>query len=308
MILRRGTLPMVPECWWTACALALFLIGGCAVSPSAARGGETLGVGQDDVVPLPGELRVPGGVAILPLGESDEAPGAVYFGAYRVPVVLDGTQWKAIVGIPLATTPGPQVARLVGPAPDATETEVPFEVAACAYAEQKLTVEPRKVDPLPEDVLRIEAETARSDEALATYSEDLAPPAWRWTAPVPGVRSSSFGLRRVFNGQPRNPHSGMDIAAATGTPIRAPAPGRVVETGDFFFNGNTVYLDHGLGVVTLYCHMSRVDVAPGDLVIEGQTLGLVGATGRVTGPHLHWGVAVNRAMVDPALFLAVPTP
>jgi murein DD-endopeptidase MepM/ murein hydrolase activator NlpD len=253
-------------------------------------------------VALPPDSRVPGGIAILDLGRGDAPPGAVYFGKYRAPVIETADGWRAVVGIPLATAPGPQVARLAPAAPGATGRALKFTVKPKSYAEQKLTVEPRKVEPLPEDLARIDAESARTEAALSTYSEDLMP-TWRWDAPVPGERSSSFGLRRVFNGQPRNPHSGMDIAASTGTPIHSPAAGRVIDTGDFFFNGNTVFVDHGHGVLTLYCHLSRIDVKPGDVVTAGQVLGLVGATGRVTGPHLHWGVAVNRAMVDPALFL-----
>jgi murein DD-endopeptidase MepM/ murein hydrolase activator NlpD len=263
----------------------------------------SVGARAGDTVDLPRDTRVPGGIAVLDLGQADDAPGAVYFGKYRAPLVRtpDG-QWLALVGIPLATKPGLQQAQLLAPGPDGASRDLPFSVATKTYATQTLKVEPRKADPLPEDMQRIDAESARTEAALATYSEDLTP-TWRWPAPVAGERSSSFGLRRVFNGIPRNPHSGMDIAAATGTPIRSPAAGRVVEVGDFFFNGNTVFIDHGQGVLTLYCHLSRIDVKTGDPLAAGDVIGLVGATGRVTGPHLHWGVSVNRAMVDPELLL-----
>jgi hypothetical protein len=256
---------------------------------------------------LPVESRVPGGIALLDLGPSAAAPGEVFFNGHRTPVVRSGTGWTAVVGIPLGTATGPHAARLI--APDAQGSrDLGFDVEPKQYAEQRLHVRnQRQVDPTKADLERIDREKVRIERALDTYSTDLSPP-WQMPAPVPGERSSSFGLRRYFNGEARNPHSGMDIAAATGTPIVNPAAGRVVEAGDFFFNGNTVFVDHGLGVVTMYCHLSRIDVKPGDVVAAGAQLGLVGATGRVTGPHLHWGIGVNRAMVDPALFLPPDAP
>jgi murein DD-endopeptidase MepM/ murein hydrolase activator NlpD len=254
---------------------------------------------------LPRDSRVPGGLAIVELGDGAASPGEVFYNGHRSPVLPVSGGWVAIIGIPLDALPGRNVARFV-PA-QGQPRGLEFTVAEKQYAEQRLTVKnKRQVNPTAEDLERIARERVRIDAALGTYSADRIPEL-AMRPPVPGERSSSFGLRRFFNGEARNPHSGMDIAAPAGTPIQAPAPGRVLEVGDFFFNGNSVFLDHGEGVVTMYCHLSRIDVKPGQEIATGESIGLVGATGRVTGPHLHWGVAVNRAMVDPALFLAADT-
>jgi murein DD-endopeptidase MepM/ murein hydrolase activator NlpD len=250
-------------------------------------------------IDLPRENRVPGGIAIVPVS-SDVAEPRVEFGDRRAATIRQDNHWLAIVGIPLATPPGPHNL-LVTTAKGSRS--VAFKVLDKRYRTQHLTVEQRQVEPLPEDLVRIEHERERSDAALGTYTA-TDNPTFVLTSPVPGVRSDSFGSRRVFNGQPRNPHSGMDIAANTGTPIKAPAAGVVLDTGNFFFNGNTVFIDHGFGLVTMYCHLSKITVQVGDRVTQGALIGEVGATGRVTGPHLHFGVALNRAMVDPSLLLA----
>ncbi len=248
---------------------------------------------------LPREHRVPGGLAIVPISTEADPP-RVEFGAYQAAVVRKDARWVAIVGIPLATTPGIQHLKVSMPS---GSRSVAFKVLDKQYRTQRLQIDnQRQVEPLPEDLIRIDQERERTEKALSFFSTDLGP-AFRLTPPVPGVRSDSFGSRRIFNGQPRNPHSGMDIAAKAGTPIKSPAPGVVLDVGDFFFNGNTVFVDHGFGLVTMYCHLSKIDVRIGDRLAQGQVLGEVGATGRVTGPHLHFGVALNRAMVDPSLLL-----
>ena len=246
---------------------------------------------------LPKESRVPGGIAIIPLPDSDKEP-IVHFGNYRVTVVKD-QHWMALVGIPLAVAPGKQFIQVKT---TAQESDIEFDITDKQYATQQLTVPPRMANPNKQDQIRIAKELKRTEAALTHFTESLQPN-FGLLQPVTGVPSNSYGSRRVFNGESRAPHSGMDIPAPTGLSIKAPADGIVVEEGKFFFNGNTVFIDHGHGLATLYCHLSRIDVKIGQRVKQGQQIGLVGATGRVTGPHLHFGVALNRAMVDPALLL-----
>lgn len=249
---------------------------------------------------LPRARSVPGGVALVELGPALVAPQASVDG---VPVLVSGRPggWTAVVGIALEAEPGERVLEVRREGEPAAR--VGFTVAPVRYAEQRLKVAPGKVDLSAQDLARHERERAHTAEVVATWSA-TAPDTLQLRQPVPGRRSGSFGLRRVFNDQPRKPHGGMDIAAPSGTPVVAPAAGRVIDTGDYFFNGHTVWLDHGNGLLTMYCHLSRIDVKVGDLVATGARIGAVGATGRATGPHLHWSVMLNRTMVDPALFLA----
>lgn len=249
----------------------------------------------------PRASQVPGGVARLSLGPSARRPQA-FTGDIPLLVVGDAIEWTALVGIPLATEPGE--ANITVRAEGKPERQIAYTVAPKQYREQRLTVAPRTVDLSPEDEARYVKERDHLTGVMATLTDMRPDTALQMRVPVPGRRSSSFGLRRVFNGQSRNPHSGMDIAAGTGTPVLAPLPGKVIDTGDYFFNGGTVWLDHGGGLLTMYCHLSRVDVKVGDVMKTGEALAAVGATGRVTGPHLHWSVMLNRAMVDPALFIA----
>jgi murein DD-endopeptidase MepM/ murein hydrolase activator NlpD len=244
---------------------------------------------------LPHSESVPGGVRIIALS----GPHPASFHQHRVMVISRAGKWLAVVGIPLDAAAGQ------GTLDVQDEAAHTFPIGPKTYTVQRLTVAPSQVDLSPQDASRAAQERTRIHAAVATFSP-AAPVSLALRQPVPGIRSSSFGLRRVFNGEARNPHTGMDIAAPTGTPIVAAADGTVVDTGHYFFNGNTVIIDHGQGLLTVYCHLSAIGVQIGAAVQRGQAIGKVGMTGRVTGPHLHFAVVLNQEFVDPALFLPPP--
>lgn len=209
----------------------------------------------------------------------------------------------AVVAIPLFTEPGSQFAT-VNYASGAAE-QIELRILDKQYPEERITVtDQQHVTPSQTNLERINREAARMRAAYALFTpqpQDLLP----IVQPVEGRNSGVFGSRRFFNDQPRNPHSGIDWAAPTGTPIKNPAPGTVAVVGDFFFNGKTILIDHGGGFVSMMCHMSETLVEEGDLVARGDIIGKIGSTGRSTGPHLHWTVSLNGVRTDPALFMAM---
>ena len=272
----------------------------CIVTSALIAGRPTFAA---SAVPLPQTSLVPGGVYVLPIESTSTQAPVVTLDGQRAMVLRSNAHWVAVVGLPLSEKPG-RLTVLVrdGVAPEKT---VGFDITDKHYVTQSLKVAPGKVDLSKEDEERVNREIPHIKATVATFS-DTAPTTLRLRQPIPGVRSSSYGMRRIFNNEPRSPHTGMDIAAPTGTPVKAPAAGRVIDTGDYFFNGNTVFIDHGEGLITMYCHLSEIDVKSGQSVTTGEVIAKVGATGRVTGPHLHFGVALNATFVDPALFLPSP--
>ena len=248
---------------------------------------------------LPKQAAIPGGVVIVPLSASAMGKPKVMYGDEKVAVVQHERKWVAIVGVPLSAKIG---AQSLSATQNGKTRKILFHIEDKAYPTQHITIaDKRKVNPNKLDMTRIKSESAIINAALSHWTEkSVLPLPFMW--PLEGRVSGLYGRRRIFNGQSRRPHSGMDIAAPTGTEIQAPAEGTIREVGNYFFNGNTIFIDHGQGLMTIFCHLNRTDVVLGQTVSRGEVIGTVGMTGRVTGPHLHLGVSLNDTRVEPRLF------
>jgi len=219
----------------------------------------------------------------------------------KVPFVRVNDEWISLIGVDLDVKPGEYKVDLSFKFNDGhvEKRDQAIAVQPTEYPTTQLTVEDKYVELNPKDLARANRE---AKEINTIYASTLNEMLWTapFTVPIPGETSGrNFGHRRVFNGEPRAPHNGADLRAPTGTPIHSSNRGRVVLAKNLFFTGNTVIVDHGLGVILLYAHLSRIDVKVDEMVDKGQLLGLSGATGRVTGPHLHWGLRIQGARVDP---------
>jgi len=279
-----------------ALAQALGNATGMNPSPDVPISWEPVVPAQGDVLRLRADL--PAGMQV---NRGALAGRPVYFVCPRCP----GEGWTALTGVDAEQEPGRLDLSLwiqaegVGPA-FVVERQVPLQPRA--FGKEDLTLPDSTVRLSDESMARVQRE---KEEIDALWSQDS--PARRWDGafllPVEGRPGSPFGLRRWINGEPRSFHTGVDIKAPAGTPVQASNGGRVVRVGDFFFGGRSVFVDHGLGLYTMYFHLSEVLVEPGRDVRKGDVLGRVGSTGRATGPHLHWGVRLGGARVDPEALL-----
>jgi murein DD-endopeptidase MepM/ murein hydrolase activator NlpD len=263
----------------------------------------TLLAGQSPVLTVHAAARAVQPGEVLRLTMTTAAPMAALtiqaFDTTFTPFRLDDRTWQVLIGVDLDVPPGRHIVSIAGT--DATQTFTTTRtlvVTTRTFPTRRLTVEPKYVEPPPDVTARIAAEARRLNGIWASRSLDRL---WSgaFVVPVPDRANSAFGSRSVFNGQPRSPHGGADFASPSGRLVRAPNGGRVVLAEELYFTGQSVVVDHGLGLVSLFAHLSSIAVQPGTVLSAGDTIGRVGATGRVTGPHLHWTVRLAGTRVDP---------
>ena len=262
--------------------------------------------GADGTVSVAARSIQPGELVVLTLTTSRVASDvrARAFGHDLTPIRTSSTEWRILVGVDLDTKPGRyDVSLITGPSGKDRITQL-LTVLPKTFATRRLTVDAAFVNPSAEQAARITDDTARLNRVWAS-SSPMSLWSGAWLRPVPGAANGVFGTRSIFNGEPRSPHGGADFQGAAGTPVKAPNSGRVVLAGDLYFTGNTVVIDHGGGLFSLFAHLRAISVREGDPVATDTVLGELGATGRVTGPHLHWAVRLNGARVDPLSLLAL---
>ncbi len=238
----------------------------------------------------------------------DQVTATVFGKEFRLFPSGNDRLWKGMIAIDLACKPGAYNVRVKAwkgnSGPPAAEKTYPLKVAGKDFAERRLKVDRKYVSPPQEEMERINREAAVTKELFT-----LNTPRKYWTGdfikPVPGGVTSPFGRKNFVNDQPRSPHSGIDLRGAVGTPVKNPAAGKVILTEELYFAGNTIMIDHGYGMISYFCHLSAIKVKAGDLVTQGEVIGLVGSTGRVTGPHLHWTVKLLGQRIDPMSILAL---
>ncbi|PHR98706.1 MAG: peptidase M23 [Oceanobacter sp.] len=240
---------------------------------------------------------IPGGIVSITLDQSGATAPTVLFQNKSAMTIQNAQgEWIAVIGVPLDQSSPIELA--------VNDKKISLPINDFPYEEQHIEIkEKRKVNPQKNDMTRISHEYNQMTPVYKSFNDGLANNWNSMLKPVDGPYSSAFGLKRFFNDQARKPHSGIDIAAPEGAPIKAPADGTIALTGDFFFNGNSVFIDHGQGLISMMCHLSRIDVKEGDVIKQGDLIGAVGKTGRATGPHLHWTVSLNNARVNPKLLL-----
>lgn len=240
----------------------------------------------------------PGELVVLTVDSTTTAPTVRAFG-HAVPVAhVHDSAWRALIGIDLDIKPGRYDVTVQ--TADAPLAHQELRVVAKAFPTRRLTVDPAFVNPPPDALAEIAADTKRLNAVWGASRPDAL-----WTAafvrPVPQPANSAFGTRSVFNGAPRAPHGGADFPSPTGTPVLAPNAGRVVLASPLYYTGNTIIIDHGQELFSLFAHLSEMTVHEGDEVTPGLLIGKVGATGRVTGPHLHWAIRLSGARIESAI-------
>jgi murein DD-endopeptidase MepM/ murein hydrolase activator NlpD len=255
-------------------------------------------------VSLTARAQQPGELVVVSIaGAAPTDPVRVRAFDRDVPVYTAGGEWRALVGIDLDVKPGPYAITIDAGSPTRHLVQQ-LHVERRIFRTRRLTVDEAFVTPPPSEAARIARDARLLESTWASSAGERL-----WTAPferpVPEAANSAFGTRSIFNGKPRNAHGGADFLSPSGTPVHAPNAGRVVVARNLYFSGNTVIIDHGLGLFSMLAHLSVLEVAEGNRVDAGHVIGRVGATGRVTGPHLHWAVRAGNARVDPLSLLSV---